>query len=78
MVSDERLKELIRHFGRFPVGETMDCLRELQSLRAEKIRAITCVVCGAELLPEPFIPHCTDCVLSDEHDYAPEERDANS
>ena len=49
--------------GRLTIG------RQLRAL-AVKLRGMgerdTCAVCGADLLPDPDVPHCPDCVVTED------------
>jgi hypothetical protein len=51
---------------------------EVERLRAALRDADTCVVCEAALVPYDGPLHCEDCIVTDDHYYAWQERRSTS
>lgn len=47
---------------------TQDLSDEISKLIAERDLANTCVVCSASLLPREEIPHCENCIVTEQHE----------
>lgn len=47
---------------------TQDLSDEISKLIAERDLANTCFVCSAALMPRLEVPHCEDCIVTEDHE----------